>query len=159
MALGRLRIRRDAGGRVSKTIYAVSRGSYSDYRIVALFSTKAKAQGYIAAVKFDSYDDAEIEEFQLDPDTADLLQRGYSVWRVVMLRDGSTERVDRTDNSQYDVEDAPTFHIWERTKAVAYIGKGIPDALVASVWAKSEKAAVKIANEKRAQMIASGEWK
>jgi hypothetical protein len=38
------------------------------------------------------------------------------------------------------------------------MGKGIPDALQADVWAKNEQHAVKIVNEKRAQMIANGEW-
>lgn len=143
---------------MSRTIYAVTSGSYSDYRVAALFSTRERAQDYKDTVLKDEYDSG-IEEYLLDPDTTDLLRRGYAVWRVTMLRDGSTERVDRTDNSHYDVEGAPRFHIWERTKAPAYIGKGIPDALNASVWAKSEKAAVKITNERRAQMIASGEWK
>lgn len=143
---------------MSQTIYAVTSGSYSDYRVVALFSTREKAQDYKDTVLKNEYDSG-IEEYQLDPDTTDLLRRGYAVWRVIMLRDGSTERVYRPDNGRYDVEDAPSFHIWKRTEASAYIGKGIPDALAASVWAKSEKAAIKITNEKRAQMIASGEWK
>lgn len=131
---------------MAKTIYAVTSGSYSSYRVVALFSTREKAEDYKATVLKDEYDSG-IEEYQLDPDTTDLLRRGYSVWRVTMLRDGSTERVDRSDNGSYDVQDAPSFRIWDRT------------VLAASVWAKSEKAAVKIANEKRAQMIANGEWK
>lgn len=142
---------------MGKTIFAVSSGSYSDYRINALFSTKELAQQFKDAVK--EYDYNEIEEYELDPPTADLLARGYSVWRVLMLKDGTVERVDRSDNDLYAVQDAPAHAIWRRSEAPAYKGKGVPDGLQSSVWAKNEKAAVKSANEKRLQMIANGEWK
>ena len=119
--------------------------------------TEKLAKKYMAAVKNSDYN--EIEVYELDPQAADLIQRGYSVWRVLMLHDGTTERADRTDNDYYQVEGADTHWVWERTKAEAYKGKGIPDALDSKVWAKTEKQAVKIVNEKRVQMIASGEWK
>ena len=146
-----------------KMIYAVSEGSYSDYRVSAIFSTKEKAQEFIDTMKkqsdsdYDEYND--IEEYQLDPPVADLLGRGYSVYHVLMLRNGDVERVERTDNGSYDISSAGQSHIWERTKASAYRGKNVEDALDMKVWAKDEKAAVKIVNEKRVQMIAMGEWK
>lgn len=144
-----------------KTIYAVSSGEYSDYRITALFSTRDLAQAYIDAVKRpDGYSDFnDIEEYELDPDTADLMRRGFSVWNVLMLHDGTVERVGRSDNSLYDVQDAPSHYIWPRSTAPGYKGTGAVDGLQSKVWAKTEKAAVKIVNEKRLQMIASGEWK
>jgi hypothetical protein len=146
-----------------KMIYAVSEGSYSDYRVSAIFSTKEKAQEFIDTMKkqsdseYDDYND--IEEYQLDPPVADLLGRGYSVYRVLMLKNGNVERVERTDNGSYDISSAGQSRIWERTKASAYHGKNVEDALDMKVWARDEKAAVKIVNEKRAQMIAMGEWK
>lgn len=139
-----------------KTIYAVNSGCYSDYRIDALFSTRKLAEEFMASVPDGDYNG--VEEFELDPPTADLLRRGYSVWNVHMLINGDTERVDRADNSKYNVTDAPIHHIWKRTEALAYRGKGIPDILTSMVWAKTEAAAIKIVNEKRAQMIADGEW-
>jgi hypothetical protein len=42
--------------------------------------------------------------------------------------------------------------------APAYRGKGFPDVLNATVWAKDAKHAAKIVNEYRTQMIANGEW-
>lgn len=138
-----------------KTIYAVNSGSYSDYRIVALFSTAERAREFMAAVKDSDYN--EIEEFELDPNTADLIRRGYSPWLVHMLRDGTTERVVRQEPEVYEVTNIG-HRIWRRTEAPAYKGKGIPDCLISTVWAKSAEGAVKIANEHRAQMIASGEW-
>lgn len=143
-------------GEMMKTVYAVNSGSYSDYSVDAMFSTKKLAEEFMKVVKNNDYN--EIQEFQLDPPTVDLIKRGYSVWRVLMLIDGSTERVDRTENELYDVGSPPSHHIWKRTEAPAYKGKSIPDALDSRVWAKTEKHAIKIVNEKRVQMIAMNEW-
>ena len=38
-------------------IYVITSGCYSDYRIEAMFSTREKAQKYIDAAKFDSWND------------------------------------------------------------------------------------------------------
>jgi hypothetical protein len=138
-----------------KKIYAVSSGSYSDYRVDALFSSRKLAEEFMSLVNDNDYND--IEEYELDPPTANLIKRGYSVWRVHMLKDGTTERVERMGNDKYDVTNIG-HSIWERTKAPAYRGKGIPDILTSTVWAKTGKQAVKIVNEKRTQMIAEGKW-
>ena len=108
-----------------KTVYAVSSGSYSDYRVNALFSSKEKAKEFIEVMQKDNpYSDYNgIEEYQLDPPTVDLIKRGYSVWNVLMLRDGEVERTRKTDNDKYDVEDVGHCRIWERTKAPVYKGK------------------------------------
>jgi hypothetical protein len=138
-----------------KKIYAVSTGCYSDYRVVALFSTPELAQEFMAAVPDTYYND--VEEFDLNPDAADLIKRGYSLWSVYMLYNGDTERVERQDLSLYGVGNVG-HRIWRRTQAPAYQGLGVPDILTSTVWAKSAKAAVKIVNEHRAKIIASGEW-
>jgi hypothetical protein len=138
-----------------KTIYAVNAGSYSDYRVVALFSSTELAQEFMAAVPDTDYN--EVEEFELDPKTADLIRRGYCTWRVWMLRDGTTEKVNREDVGIYEVTGIG-HRMWRRTEASAYKNKGVPDCLTSTVWAKSEEGAVKIVNEHRVQMIASGEW-
>lgn len=140
-----------------KQVFAVNSGSYSDYKVDAIFSSRELAQEYMDTVKQNDYN--EIEVYKVDPPTVDLIRRGYSVWCVLMLHDGTTERIKRTENDYYNVGYAPSHSIWERTKALAYKGKGIPDALNSMVWAKTEKQAVKIVNEKRVQMIANGEWK
>lgn len=137
-------------------VFAAASGSYSDYRIDALFSTRAKAEAYQAAFPREDWNG--IEEYDIDPPTVDLIKQGYQPWGVHMLRDGTVEKVWRDDYvspSSYD----ESATIWKRTEAPAYKGRGIPDALIARVVAKSEKAAVKIANERRSQMIAAGEWK
>lgn len=139
-----------------KTIFAVNSGSYSDYRINALFSKRELAEEFMSAVPDSEYN--EIEEFVLDPPAADFIKRGYSVWSVRMLINGDTETATCTDNHLYHVEDVPHHRVWERTKIRSGHLKGLPDVLDSSVWAKTQKAAIKIVNEKRAQMIAMGEW-
>jgi hypothetical protein len=138
-----------------KKVYAVNSGHYSDYRIIALFSTPERANEFMAAVPDGDYN--ELEEFDLDPDTADLIRRGYSIWTVHMLRDGGVERVARSNLGGDEVTNVG-HQIWRRTQVPAFVGGGIPDILTSTVWAKSGDQAVKIVNEHRAQMIASGEW-
>lgn len=140
-----------------KVIYAVSSGSYSDYHICGVFSTKEKAEAFMAAVEDSDYN--EIEEYELDPSAAELLRRGYSVWRVLMLKDGAVEKAKATGNDRYDIGVAGTCKVWQRSKAPAYRGTGTPDVLDVHCWARTERQAVKMANEKRVEMIATGKWK
>ena len=137
-----------------KKVYAVNSGSYIDYRVDAIFTTKKLAEEFMKAVPESEYND--IQEYELNPKTADLVKQGYAPWRVVMLRDGTTEDCERKEISTYNTADS--CFIWQRTKADAYRGKNIPDAISCSVFAKSVKHAIKIVNEKRVMMIANGEW-
>lgn len=140
--------------RATKTVYAVNAGSYSGYHIAALFSSKQLAIEYMVAVG-GVYN--EVEEFELDPQTANLIKRGYSVWTTHMLRDGTLEHAQSRDADSYSVRDIG-FRIWRRSKAPAYIGKGIEDCLVSLTFAKSKEQAVKIANEQRIQTLANNQW-
>lgn len=69
------------------TIYAVSAGDYSDYRVKALYSTREMAQKHAAII-----DDAnDIEEYELDnPMAISSLARGERGWLVWGWR-GSVE--------------------------------------------------------------------
>ncbi len=139
-----------------KTVWVVERGSYSDYRVVGVFSSKENAKYLCDMVNLtDSYDKATVAEWPLDPAITELHQ-GLSQHQVLMLEDGTTERVEKKEFSVYDI--AENVHMWRRTQAPDYKGKGIPDVLMATVWAKDETHAVKIVNEHRARMIATGEW-
>lgn len=137
-------------------VYAVNSGSYSDYRICGIFSTQEKAAAFMQYVRETDYND--IEVYELDPPTVDLIKRGYSIWRVLMLRDGTTERIDKVYPEYFNVSDVGNPFLWRRTQAPAYLGKGIPDAWQSTVWAKTEKQAIKIVNEQRLQLIALGKW-
>ena len=46
-----------------KSVFAVSSGSYSDYRVLAVFSTRRQAEGWVSFCE-----DSFVEEFALDPE-------------------------------------------------------------------------------------------
>jgi hypothetical protein len=144
--------------RIQKSIekvYAVSSGSYSDYKVNAIFSTKELAEEFKSLVPNPEYND--IEEYDLDPLTTDLIKRGYSVWTIHMLIDGAVESAEKAGTGLYSVTHTGHY-LWRRTRAPAYKGKGIPDILQSDVWAKTQQAAIKIVNEHRTQLIANGDW-
>ena len=127
-------------------IYLVSAGDYSDYsdyRIIAFFSTKEKAQEFMETFK-EQYN--EIEEFNLDSDYVDKIKNGYSIWHVRMKRNGDVEKISLLENTVVSIENM--FCLITNGK----------EFLVYDVFAKSEEHAIKIANEKRIMMIANGEW-
>jgi hypothetical protein len=86
----------------------------------------------------------------------DDINAGRTQWLVNMRRDGTVERCDPWPVSGYEI--GGEMRIWRRSTAPAYIGKGIEDCLQATVWATDVQHAVKIVNEHRSQLIASGEW-
>ena len=133
-----------------KYVWVVEGGEYSDYRVAGVFSKKEHAVRANKALSTK----LEVAKWPLDPCVKELLQ-GYKKYSVVMLRDGTTEDV-RLELYTYNFVDS--VFLWKRTEVPAYKGKGIPDALSAIVWAKDEKHAVKIVNEKRTEMIANGKW-
>lgn len=142
---------------MSKTVWVIEAGSYSDYRVVGVFTSEKNAQ-LVADYcnRPGSYGDkATVAEWSLDPIVAEL-NAGRRQYNVCMLRDGTVERCNENEGGSYDLEGSVS--IWQRTKAPAYAGKGVPDAMTATVWAKDSKHAVKIVNEHRAQWIAAGKF-
>jgi hypothetical protein len=62
------------------TIYVVTEGSYSDYGIKAMFSTKAGAEAYIEQIKAQrevDYADTNIEQWQLDQEVGWVAKTAY----------------------------------------------------------------------------------
>ena len=127
-----------------KTIYIVTQGSYSDYHIVSVFSTRELAEKFIELQPPPGYDEYEIEEYYLDQNVKQI-KSGLRLYKVTMKRDGESS----ADLAQYDEEYMMLKQLWWGVREVI---------LDCHVYAKDERHAVKIANEKRAQMIASGEW-
>lgn len=139
-----------------KKVYAVTSGWYSDYRVVAIFSTKTKAKDFIKAIPDSDYN--KIEEYNVDPPASDLVKRGYSIYVVYILIDGTVERVIENETSVYKFLQIGD-NIWKRTKAPAYRNDpNIQDVLISTVWAKTKEQAIKITNEHRIAMIANGKW-
>ena len=141
-----------------KSVWVIEQGSYSDYRVVGVYSSKKNAQLVCDAINTGKhYEKATVAKWPVDQSVLEV-SRGYKQFIVTMLRDGTVENIRGPEAiCIYDM--SSTLAVWKRTEAPAYKGKGIPDALNGSVLAKDEKHAIKIANEQRTQMIALGKWK
>lgn len=120
-----------------KTMYLVTAGSYSDYRVMGVYDSKENAER--AREVFDADD---IEEYVLNevPETPP----GLLPWRVVMAKDGSVLMCRR--------EVPPVTPDKELRD---YGGR---EAMTGTVYAKDEKHAVKIINEMRIQALALNRW-
>ena len=137
-----------------KSVWFVEQGSYSDYRVVGVFSTREKAD-FVAKTINDRehYGDASVDERPLDPFVKEL-NAGLRMYTVIMSEDGTVERCE------YDEEriEESSVRLWDRKSAPFYKGKrGVVNAVTASVWARDDVHAIKIVNERRTQMIANGE--
>lgn len=129
------------------TIYAVTSGSYSDYSICGVFSSKERAQAYIDAGSLERYTDYnDIEEYVLD-ECVDEISRGLFPFRVIMYKDGSVHEVAPTTPQ---IDKAQYVHWMDR----AYWSPPQPWANF-YVWAEIREGAVKIANERRIQALAA----
>ena len=132
-----------------RKVYAVSRGSYSDYRIVAVFSTKEQADELCRRYGEDMHDDADVEEWIVDAPMPNdgLLQ--YTVWIGV----------DRNVHS-LDVRDADKIVDDRNNEISLYKARGKRVENRANIYitclAKSKEHAVKIANEKLTEVLAAG---
>ena len=122
-------------------VYMVTDGWYSEYRVLGIYSTKAKAEK--AKVLFNA--DNEIDTIDLDvvPKTP----RWMLKWVVEMDRNGNVKDVSR-ENCEDPMDRAS---VWKHFDSdVTY--------LRAALWAKDDGHAVKIANEWRTRIVANNLW-
>ena len=132
------------------TVYLVSSGCYSDYRVRAVFNDREMAEEFVERFSgIDDYDDKMyVEEWKLNPDIPQI-RAGLVAFQVKMARDGTTiearplEDIERSD------------YIGAPSACNRDYGRGF---MICRHYAKDTKHAVKIANEKRVQLIANGEW-
>lgn len=137
-------------------VFVLTDGVYSDYHIIGIFSTRKKAEEMLNEMYHKS--DVRISEFELNPFQKQL-QEGLKKYVVSMKRNGDIEEEIRRDITNTYYED--TGNQWGRiyTKEIANAPiEGYKYTFITSVWAKDEKHAVKIVNEKRMILIAEGEW-
>ena len=121
-------------------IYIVTCGDYSDYSIRGVFADKALAKRCVE-LGTDSWGTPEIEEWEADK--LDDPHPGLLPYQVLMTREGAAE-VERETST------CAAVRPWEpygNGKQVSF-----------SIFAKDKAHAVKVAGERRAQLIASGEW-
>jgi hypothetical protein len=124
---------------MSAKVYIVTTGEYSDYRVIAAYSTREGADRCVAAAM-----GSEVEEYDLDPFATEL-RDGWLMWEVRMTRNGHV-------TSARPVGGVPTVK-WS-------LNFDVENRMYTSVIAKDREHAVKVATERRAQFIAmSGrEW-
>ena len=121
-----------------KKVYIVTEGNYSDYDIVAVFSTKKKAKEFLK--KYEEvypYIDVRIEEYPVDVPVEKCF--GYV---VVMKKNGDVVRTEKTYDTEFGFRG---FHF-------------LSGDLVWAVNTDDEKKAIKVVNEKRAIILAHNAW-
>ena len=137
---------------MKRKVYVVTSGEYSEYGIEALFSSEEKAREFMRLLPKSDPEYNAIDEYVLDPDVVDHVRKGRSLWGITMSRDGSVMGAYKKDPDCWDTYGPP--EIAERRMG----GQALEKVLRVMAWAKTEKQAVKIANDKRAQLIATGAW-
>ncbi|SDZ81979.1 hypothetical protein SAMN05192529_102126 [Arachidicoccus rhizosphaerae] len=134
-------------------IYIVTDGCYSDYSIRGVFTTKENAEKFIRAY---SFDEPSIEEYESD-NLNEEIQNGNTCFVVFIDKDGNNAKAEKSNTDYGDYRD--------------YVGKAYIDEkkffgndyshnarIRNTVWAKDEKHAIKIANERRIRVLAEGRW-
>lgn len=136
-----------------KKIYVVTSGSYSDYHIVAVYDNKELAEKHKDLLR----DGNDVEEYVLNED-ADLAQRGLKEFNVRMLRDGEVEMASQWDigrgEEECNLEDDEQYY-WKNGEKIVTASYKV---LRVKCFAKDKQHAIKIANEKRIQLIAANQW-
>ena len=122
------------------TIYLVTQGTYSDYSVVGAFSDYARALDLSAILS-----DARVETYELD-EYVEVAKRGLVPIEVLMSENGDSE-VYRWENLDYP-----------EGGSASIVADSDGPYLQCHCWARDEEHAVKIANEIRAQIIASNNW-
>ena len=123
----------------STVCYAISSGSYSDYKINAVFSSKEKAEA-----KLNLFADGEIEEFPFDPEMAEA-PAGMSPFACYNYKWDSAicEWVPCLQAFSIDYDSV----VRAGNKVSAWVGA----ASITYVWAKDKDHAIKIAAERFTQ--------
>lgn len=129
---------------MSPTVYVITKGIYSSYRIVTILGTKMLAE------EFTAHDpDLHIEPYEVDI-LADQIAGGYCTYNVHMDKYG--------DGRAWVNADGP-FEDLRVVNRPRFPEPGDKLVLWGCIWAKSEQHALKIANERRVRLIEAGEWR
>lgn len=165
------------------TVWALSCGQYSDWRIIALFESKSLAKKYLPKLDVYQQQDANIFSMHVygEGDFVQRIERG-PLWVVTMDHRGGRARareismVDELDgdfissgnvpkpkpNTTYLFHDMEGGHPtgWQYKNALAKGWKCQPDNfwITTSCHARTEEEAIKIANERRIGVIQHPEW-
>jgi len=126
-------------------VYVVTAGKYSDYHILAIFSDRRKAEEY--KIKYEEVvgEEAWIEEYVLNPS-----KKRWFIITVWMDREGNVIDVYKSENTGPEDIGFQGFDCCYGEKNVEYFRWGVETDDV--------KKAIKVANEKRAIILANNLW-
>ena len=121
-------------------IYVVTSGDYSDYHIVSMWVKEEEANACVLAINSNdsAYDKAEVEIWELGKG------KYFPQWTGEMSKDGASFKVEVNEDS------------WRKGDSFT-TRKGVTRYNF-TVRCSTEQKAIKIANERRTQMIADGTW-
>lgn len=123
-------------------VFIVTQGNYSGYHICGVFAKEPLAQKFIDSFKDNQYNEMRIEVWELNPFKLELAKE-YKPYFIRMDKEGNTLEIHKTDS---------TYSLGEG-------GFDIHFNMYLHCFAKDEAHAIKIANEKRTQLIAKNEWR
>ena len=126
------------------TIHVVSKGEYSDYRVLAVYSTKEKAEEAVA--EFNKYQECESEKAEIETLPFDMPIESCKRISLRMRKDGTV--VDGSVEREFG------FDRLGFASGLAYDG----NMYFRSFGHHDEERAIKAANERRCQLIASDKW-
>ena len=119
------------------TVFVLENGSYSDTRVVGVYSTRKRADMASRVFK----DDPNIFEVEVDA-CSDAMYRGEVPWFVRMKRDtGDVLAVEQTESSY--------------SAFTSHVGEDIHKNLYTTCWAADRERAIKIASDRRAIFLAT----
>ncbi len=135
---------------MTKKIYIVTSGSYSDYSIHAVFSDKAVAEEFSKTVAYG----ADVEDWDLD-----IPPEKWFLTTVDMLKNGDTIGV-HTESSDSPDSREEKFSFWPDRVEWGNPPRGGTGQMVlrVKVFTKERERAIRVANEVRAQLIALDRW-
>jgi hypothetical protein len=128
---------------MKKEIYIITSGCYSDYKIEAVFDEIELADSFMETFETKHYDGQRIEVYKLNQH-AQAFREKLKPYFLRMAKDGQCTEIAIEDYLHDNFNDPPKFNS---------MGE-----MVLYVFAKDETHAIKIANEKRVELIALNRW-
>lgn len=121
-------------------IYVVTSGIYSDYNIVAIFSTEELANAFVSSQPENSWSEYDVTAFGLDPDE-NLIRAGQHLFFCRVSEAGNILECYHADYHPLFM-----FHRFDHENNMSML-----------VWAKDEEHARKIMGERHA-IVKAGGW-
>jgi hypothetical protein len=129
-------------------IWGVSKGEYSDYRVVAIFSTRKMAQAYLDEYNKIQFNQGNLQEFYFDPDPPELV----TFVEVNIAKGGDVIKASGPHMGPSDSIGFRSYHPFHPYR------HGECSSMWWNVRTDSMERAIKVANEKRAMLIDADAW-